>query len=92
MSIIEIQHEKPIGATDVDASVLTEPARHEAQLPEPDTQDQTQNQNDESNAPPDGGLQAWLQVVASFLLYFNHLYAISNNDNPSHDNQNKLSI
>ncbi|PTB63725.1 MFS general substrate transporter [Trichoderma citrinoviride] len=73
MSIIEIQHEKPIGATDVDASVLTEPARHEAQLPEPDTQDQTQNQNDESNAPPDGGLQAWLQVVASFLLYFNHL-------------------
>lgn len=23
--------------------------------------------------PPDGGLKAWLQVAASFALYFNHL-------------------
>ncbi|KAL7815743.1 hypothetical protein V8C26DRAFT_401425 [Trichoderma gracile] len=71
MSIIELQHEQPVGATDADAGVLKEPARHEVQLPE-----QNWNQNDESNAPPDGGLQAWLQVVASFFLYFNHLYAL----------------
>jgi hypothetical protein len=35
------------------------------------------NGRDDSNAPPDGGLQAWLQVVASFALYFNHLYGKS---------------
>ncbi|OTA06213.1 MSF permease [Trichoderma parareesei] len=79
MSIIELQHEQPVGATDADAGILKAPARHEVQLLEQDTQDQNQNQNqnqnqsDGSNAPPDGGLQAWLQVVASFFLYFNHL-------------------
>ncbi|KAL7810771.1 MFS general substrate transporter [Trichoderma aethiopicum] len=73
MSIIELQHEQPVGATDTDAGVLKESARHEVQLPEQDAQDENQNQNNESHAPPDGGLQAWLQVVASFFLYFNHL-------------------
>lgn len=75
MSIIELQHEQPVGAADTDAGVLKESARHGVQLPEQENQDQNQNGNDESNAPPDGGLQAWLQVVASFFLYFNHLYA-----------------
>lgn len=76
MSIIELQPEQPVGAADADAGILKESTRHEAHLPEQDTQDQNQTQSDESNAPPDGGLQAWLQVVASFFLYFNHLYAL----------------
>lgn len=29
--------------------------------------------NSPDNVPLDGGLQAWLQVAASFALYFNHL-------------------
>ncbi|KAL6864529.1 MFS general substrate transporter [Trichoderma novae-zelandiae] len=73
MSIIELQHEQPVGAADAGAGVLESSARHEVQLTGQDTKNESQNQSDESDAPPDGGLQAWLQVVASFFLYFNHL-------------------
>lgn len=68
MSQIQIQEQsamepQPVGAAD--AGVLEQSAPLE----------QAQNNGqDDSNAPPDGGLQAWLQVVASFALYFNHLY------------------
>jgi hypothetical protein len=44
--------------------------------PAEDTQPQTQIKSQDDDAPIDGGTQAWLQVVASFLLYFNHLYAL----------------
>lgn len=47
-------------------SVL-EPAAEQIQPPA-----QTKTQDD--SALIDGGARAWLQVVASFLLYFNHLY------------------
>lgn len=69
MSQIQIQEQSamepqpPVGAAD--AGVLEQSA--------PLEQAQNNGHND-SNAPPDGGLQAWLQVVASFALYFNHLY------------------
>ncbi|KAH6608218.1 mfs monocarboxylate transporter [Trichoderma cornu-damae] len=36
-------------------------------------QAQPDGQDDRDAPPPDGGLQAWLQVLASFALYFNHL-------------------
>ncbi|PNP44211.1 hypothetical protein THARTR1_11102 [Trichoderma harzianum] len=68
MSKIQIQEQsamepQPVGAAD--AGVVEQSA------PLEQAQD---NGQDDSNAPPDGGLQAWLQVVASFALYFNHLY------------------
>jgi hypothetical protein len=59
-----------------DAGVFEKSAVEQLQSPAEETQIQTNGQ-DESNAPPDGGAQAWLQVVASFMLYFNHLYAFA---------------
>lgn len=49
-------------------SVLEPPAEQ--------TQPPAQIQTQDDDAPIDGGSRAWLQVVASFLLYFNHLYAL----------------
>ncbi|KAL7931653.1 major facilitator superfamily domain-containing protein [Trichoderma chlorosporum] len=73
MSNLQIQEQRlmepqPIGAAE--AGVAEESATHELQSPAGQAQD---NGRDDSDVPPDGGLQAWLQVVASFALYFNHL-------------------
>ncbi|KAL7794214.1 major facilitator superfamily domain-containing protein [Trichoderma ceciliae] len=59
---------QPVVATD--AGVFEKPAVEQVQSPTEQVQSHGQ---DESNEPLEGGLQAWLQVAASFLLYFNHL-------------------
>lgn len=59
---------QPVVAAAADAGVFEKAAVELAQ-----TEELPATGQDDSNAPPDGGLQAWLQVVASFALYFNHL-------------------
>lgn len=50
--------------------------------PADQTQSPAQTKTQDDDAPMDGGTRAWLQVVASFLLYFNHLYALQPPTNP----------
>lgn len=69
-------NENELHATQVQQTVAADTGIFEKSVLEPpteDTQPQTQTKS-QDDAPIDGGSQAWLQVVASFLLYFNHLY------------------
>ncbi|UKZ68339.1 uncharacterized protein TrAtP1_009378 [Trichoderma atroviride] len=72
--------ENELHATEVRQVVAADTGVFEKSVLEPpaeDTQPQAQTKPQDDNAPIDGGTQAWLQVVASFMLYFNHLYALS---------------
>lgn len=73
--------ENELHATEVQQIVAADAGIFEKSAIEPLTeqaqpQPQSQTKSPDDDAPIDGGTQAWLQVVASFLLYFNHLYAL----------------
>lgn len=71
--------ENELHATKVQQIVAADTGIFEKSVLEPppeDTQLQAQPKSQDDDAPIDGGTQAWLQVVASFLLYFNHLYVL----------------
>lgn len=71
--------ENELHATEVQQIVAADTGIFEKSALEPpaeDTQPQRKTKTQDDDAPIDGGTQAWLQVVASFLLYFNHLYAL----------------
>ncbi|PON22986.1 hypothetical protein TGAM01_v208241 [Trichoderma gamsii] len=68
--------ENELHATEVQQIAVADTGIFEKSALEPITeqaQAQAQPKSQDDDAPIDGGAQAWLQVVASFLLYFNHL-------------------
>jgi hypothetical protein len=71
--------ENDLHASEIQQIVAADTGVFEKSALEPsaeEAQPQTQAKAQDDNVPMDGGTQAWLQVVASFLLYFNHLYAL----------------